>query len=191
MGLDAVLLAYVEISNTEGGRDFCWRCVNVDWVVAGNPHRAGKNLLVLEVQECSRSAQVVQLTFRSTTPGMPSQVMATAADGFKSLTESRKKISIKDMRLPWRPIYDILSQDLFLTRRQFEYTCVILRISSTRPYISPPRQLPWVMGYIAANSRRFFHPAATNEMLSVFVPLLNGTDLDVSTFLHLPNRHWF
>ncbi|KAJ6574791.1 hypothetical protein B0H19DRAFT_1254444 [Mycena capillaripes] len=96
-----------------------------------------------------------------TTPGMPSQVMATAADGFKSLTESVKKISIKDIRLPWRPIYDILSQDLFLTRRQFEYT-----------------QLPWVMGYIAANSRRFFHPAATNEMLSVFVPLLNATDLD-------------
>ncbi|KAJ6627245.1 hypothetical protein B0H10DRAFT_1941394 [Mycena sp. CBHHK59/15] len=41
-----------------------------------------------------------------------------------------------------------------------------------------PRQLPWVMGYIAANSRRFFHPAAANEMLSVFVPLINGTDLN-------------
>ncbi|KAJ7785985.1 hypothetical protein B0H16DRAFT_1488812 [Mycena metata] len=99
--------------------------------------------------------------YLSTTPGMPSQVMATCADGFKSLTESAKKISIKDLRLPWRPIYDILSQELFLTRRQFEYT-----------------QLPWVMGYIAANTRRFFHPAAANEMLSVFVPLLNGTDLD-------------
>ncbi|KAJ7783436.1 hypothetical protein DFH07DRAFT_995453, partial [Mycena maculata] len=97
----------------------------------------------------------------STTPGMPGQVMATCADGFKTLTQSVKKISIKDMRLPWRPVYDILSQDLFLTRRQFEYT-----------------QLPWVMGYIAANSRRFFHPAAANEMLSVFIPLLNGTDLD-------------
>ncbi|KAJ7275353.1 hypothetical protein B0H12DRAFT_1086888 [Mycena haematopus] len=99
--------------------------------------------------------------YLSTTPGMPTQVMATCADGFKSLTESVKKVSIEDMRLPWRPIYDILSHDLFLTRREFEYT-----------------QLPWVMGYIAANSRRFFHPAATNEMLSVFVPLLNGTDLD-------------
>ncbi|KAJ7042558.1 hypothetical protein C8F04DRAFT_1076309 [Mycena alexandri] len=99
--------------------------------------------------------------YLSTTPGMPSQVMATCADGFKSLTESVKKISIEDMRLPWRPIYDILSKDLFLTRRQFEYT-----------------QLPWVMGYIAANTQRFFHPAASNEMLSVFVPLLNGTDLD-------------
>ncbi|KAJ7225820.1 hypothetical protein GGX14DRAFT_422501 [Mycena pura] len=97
----------------------------------------------------------------STTPGMPTQVMAAAADGFRSLTESTKKISVKDMRLPWRPIYDILSQELFLTRRQFEYT-----------------QIPWVMGYIAANSQRFFHPAAISDMLSVFVPLINGTDLD-------------
>jgi proteasome activator subunit 4 len=35
------------------------------------------------------------------------------------------------------------------------------------------------MGYIGANTRKFFHPAAANEMLSVFVPLLNGTDLNV------------
>ncbi|KAJ7102239.1 hypothetical protein B0H15DRAFT_813790 [Mycena belliarum] len=99
--------------------------------------------------------------YMSTTPGMPNQVMATCADGFRTLTESTKKISIGDMRLPWRPVYDILSKELFLARRQFEYT-----------------QLPWVMGYIGANSRRFFHPAAANEMLSVFVPLFKGTDLD-------------
>ncbi|KAF7306649.1 Membrane protein [Mycena indigotica] len=97
----------------------------------------------------------------SVLPGAPTPVMAAAADGFKALTSSTKKISIKDMRLPWRPIFDILSKEMFLTRRQFEYT-----------------QIPWVMGYIAANSRRFFHPAAINEMLSVFVPLINGTDLD-------------
>ncbi|KAJ7071321.1 hypothetical protein C8F01DRAFT_1216892 [Mycena amicta] len=97
----------------------------------------------------------------SVMPGMPTQVMAAAADGFKALTESTKKISIKDMRLPWRPIFDVLSKEMFLTRRQFEYT-----------------QVPWVMGYIAANSRRFFHPAAINDILSEFVPLINATDLD-------------
>lgn len=36
------------------------------------------------------------------------------------------------------------------------------------------------MGYIAENARRFFHPAAINEMLSTFVPLIDGTKLDVS-----------
>ncbi|KAH7880399.1 uncharacterized protein C8R40DRAFT_1165366 [Lentinula edodes] len=95
------------------------------------------------------------------TPGMPAQIIATCADGFKILTQSKKKISIEDLRLPWKPIYNILSQDLFLSRRQFEYT-----------------QLSWCMGYIAENSRRFFHPAAIDEMLSTFIPLINGSQLD-------------
>nr|GAT49743.1 membrane protein [Mycena chlorophos] len=97
----------------------------------------------------------------SVMPGMPTSVMAAAADGFKSLASSTKKITIKDMRLPWRPIFDVLSKEMFLTRRQFEYT-----------------QIPWVFVYVAANSRRFFHPAAINDMLSVFLPLHNATDLD-------------
>ena len=58
----------------------------------------------------------------STTPGMPTQIVATCADGIKWLTRSKKKLSIKDMRLPWRPIYDLLSKDLFLKRREFEYS---------------------------------------------------------------------
>ncbi|KAF8640852.1 hypothetical protein AX17_000500 [Amanita inopinata Kibby_2008] len=97
----------------------------------------------------------------STTPGMPTQVMATCADGFKWLTRSKKKLSVDDMRLPWKPIYNLLSEDLFLKRREFEYT-----------------QLSWCMGYIASNSRRFFHPAAIEDMLSTFVPLMDGTDVD-------------
>lgn len=56
----------------------------------------------------------------STTPGMPSNVVATLADSLQSLTRSKKKLSIDDMRLPWKPIFKILSKDLFLTRRQFE-----------------------------------------------------------------------
>jgi proteasome activator subunit 4 len=60
----------------------------------------------------------------SVTPGMPTPIIATCADGFKVLTKSKHKITIDDMRLPWKPVYDILSQDLFLSRRQFEYTLV-------------------------------------------------------------------
>ncbi|KAF8058272.1 hypothetical protein FPV67DRAFT_1786012 [Lyophyllum atratum] len=94
-------------------------------------------------------------------PGMPTQVVATCADAFSNLTKSKKKITIEDMRLPWKPIYDILKADLFLTRRQFEYT-----------------QLSWCMGYLADHARRFFSPAAIEEMLSTFVPLIDGTKLD-------------
>jgi hypothetical protein len=56
-------------------------------------------------------------------------------------------------------------------------------------------QLSWCMGYIADSARKFFHPGAINDMLSTFVPLIDGTNLDVSAdpFMNLivlthPNR---
>jgi len=61
----------------------------------------------------------------STTPGISTQVLATCADGFKALTRSKNKVTIEDMRLPWFPIFQILKSDLFLTRREFEYTSVL------------------------------------------------------------------
>ncbi|KAK2462050.1 hypothetical protein APHAL10511_006513 [Amanita phalloides] len=118
-----------------------------------------------------RRIKLAKLYFHvSTTPGMPNHIVATCADGFKWLVRSKTKLSIKDMRLPWRPIYDLLSQDLFLKRREFEYT-----------------QLSWFMGYIAGYGSRFFHPAAIEDMLTTFVPLMDGTNLDVmlSSQFHL------
>ncbi|KAH9487110.1 Proteasome activator complex subunit 4 [Psilocybe cubensis] len=118
----------------------------------------------------------------SITPGLATQIIATCADAFKVLTRSKYKITIDDMRLPWKPIYDILSQDLFLRRRQFEYT-----------------QLSWCMGYIADNSRKFFHPAAINDMLATFLPQFDGTKLDsilateyyLVTFLPLSHPQYY
>jgi proteasome activator subunit 4 len=55
-----------------------------------------------------------------TTPGTPTHIVSTCVDGLVALTRSKKKISVEDLRLPWKPIFDILSKDLFLTRRQFE-----------------------------------------------------------------------
>jgi proteasome activator subunit 4 len=49
------------------------------------------------------------------------------------------------------------------------------------------------MGYIADHARRFFHPAAIDEMLSTFVPLIDGSKLDVSCpfggFFNTYERH--
>jgi proteasome activator subunit 4 len=97
----------------------------------------------------------------ATLPAMPTQVVAVCADALRNLVKSSKVVTVEDLRLPWRPIYDILHKDIYLSRRQFEYT-----------------QLSWIMGYIASNSRRFFHPAAIDEMLSTFVPQINGTDIN-------------
>lgn len=115
----------------------------------------------------------------SIVPGMPMQVVASCADGFRLLTRSKKLLTIEDLRLPWKPIYDILSQDLFLTRRQFEYTYVLWRKCCPTRADSISSQLSWCMGYIADNARKFFHSNAINDLLSTFVPLIDGTNLDV------------
>ncbi|KZT40114.1 hypothetical protein SISSUDRAFT_983884 [Sistotremastrum suecicum HHB10207 ss-3] len=95
------------------------------------------------------------------TPGMPMHVVATGVDGLQLLTHSKKKLSIKDMRLPWKSIYVILKKDLFLSRRQFEIS-----------------QVPFYLGTVAESSRRFFHPACIPEMLDEFIPGLNGCSLN-------------
>ncbi|KAF8998336.1 hypothetical protein BDZ89DRAFT_1105652 [Hymenopellis radicata] len=112
----------------------------------------------IPVQKRIRLAKIY--FYVATIPGMSTQMVATCSDAFKLLTKS-KKLSVDDMRLPWKPVYDILAADLFLSRRQFEYT-----------------QLSWLCGYIAEHARRFFHPAAINDMLSTFVPQINGINLN-------------
>jgi hypothetical protein len=65
------------------------------------------------------------------TPGMPGYLLSTWADGVGVLIRSKKKLCIDDMRLPWKPIYELLKNDLFLSRRQFEIrydtVCIFLR----------------------------------------------------------------
>lgn len=96
-------------------------------------------------------------------PGMPADVVSACMDTLAMLTRSKKKLSIEDLRLPWRPVYDILSRDLFLKRRQFEIS-----------------QTTFNMAYVAENSRKFFSPACIDEMLQEFVPHIIGSNLDVS-----------
>lgn len=45
------------------------------------------------------------------------------------------------------------------------------------------------MGHITDRVRRFFHPAAINDMLAAFVPGINGTDLNVGC-LHSGCSSW-
>jgi proteasome activator subunit 4 len=59
------------------------------------------------------------------TPGMHLHIVATAADTLEWLTRSRNKLNVNDLRLPWMPLFDVLSRDLFLTRRQYEVRYVL------------------------------------------------------------------
>jgi hypothetical protein len=47
------------------------------------------------------------------------------------------------------------------------------------------------VAFITGIVRRFFHPSAIDEMLSVFVPMLNGTDLDVCIYVSCENTNSF
>jgi hypothetical protein len=65
----------------------------------------------------------------ATLPGMPIHIVATVSDGLQVLTRSKKKLTIEDLRLPWKPLFNIIDNDLFLSRRQFEIRCVISLLS--------------------------------------------------------------
>lgn len=117
-----------------------------------------------------------------TTPGLPSHILSVAADALNVLTRSKKKLSIEDIRLPWKPVFDLLSKELFLSRRKFELKSVLswLLLCPSWPSMEFS-QIPAYMGYIADCVRRFYHPVAAEAMLEIFLPLFNGTDLDVRT----------
>ena len=67
---------------------------------------------------------LVKLYFHlCTTPGLPLHIIAACSDALDTLTRSRKKLSVQDVRLPWMPLFEALRSDLFLTRRQFEVRC--------------------------------------------------------------------
>jgi proteasome activator subunit 4 len=46
--------------------------------------------------------------------------LAGSADIFRFLTRSKNKLTIEDMRLPWKPLYEIFHKTLFYSRREFE-----------------------------------------------------------------------
>ena len=59
------------------------------------------------------------------------------------------------------------------------YHATTLGAASNHTCIS---QTSWYMGYVAETVRRFFHPAAIDEMLSTFIPMIDGTSLSVSLY---------
>ncbi|KAG8888929.1 hypothetical protein FRB98_006471 [Tulasnella sp. 332] len=94
-------------------------------------------------------------------PGMPLHVVTAASDTLQVLIRSKKKLTVEDMRLPWKPIWDILSKDFFLSRRQFEIT-FLKSILATQYYLntflplSHPTWLPMMMRlWSSINSEMF------------------------------------
>ena len=108
---------------------------------------------------------------------MPADTVSSCMETLAMLTRSKKKLSIDDIRLDWRPVYNILSRDLFLRRRQYEYRYA--RVLFLYIILKEDSQLSYNMAYVAENTRKFFSPACIDEMLQEFVPHIIGSNLDV------------
>lgn len=71
------------------------------------------------------------------------------------LINSDRTLSVWDFRIPWRPLYDALYEELFphpsrLSRHAFNLAPTLLNVAET--------------------AQRFFHPAEMDEMLEVMLP---------------------
>ena len=74
-----------------------------------------------------KRAALVRIYFEvAVLPSMPPSTVNTAVEGLAYLVRSKKKLSIDNLRLPWKPVYKMLSRELFLSRRKFEIKYVDL-----------------------------------------------------------------
>ncbi|PWN54156.1 hypothetical protein IE53DRAFT_24314 [Violaceomyces palustris] len=94
-------------------------------------------------------------------PGMDTRLIELAANMCMTLIESKKRITIKDLILPWRPLYNILEKELFPKQRRTGLT----NISET-------------LLDLAEFAQRFFPASEADEMLRTFLPKMDGSNLN-------------
>ncbi|PWN28316.1 hypothetical protein BDZ90DRAFT_250757 [Jaminaea rosea] len=90
-------------------------------------------------------------------PGLDVRLIELCANMAITLLEPRRKISIKDLTLPWRPLYDLLSHHLFPKARATGLT----GLSNT-------------LMDLAGIAQRFFPPSDADDMLEEMLPQLDG-----------------
>ncbi|SNX83239.1 related to BLM10 - proteasome activator subunit [Melanopsichium pennsylvanicum] len=94
-------------------------------------------------------------------PGLNTRCVELAANMCITLIENKKKLDIKDLTLPWRPLYNILEKELFPKRRRTGLT-----------------NIADVLLDLAETSQRFFPASETDEMLRTFLPKMDGSNLN-------------
>lgn len=77
-----------------------------------------------------------------------------------TLLEPKKRIDIRDLQLPWRPLYNILERELFPKQRKTGLTTISASLLN-----------------LAEFCQRFFPPHEASAMLATFLPRLNGSKL--------------
>ncbi|KAI5481022.1 proteasome activator subunit 4 [Pseudohyphozyma bogoriensis] len=91
-------------------------------------------------------------------PGLDTRLVDVAAGMAMGLLESKKRISIVDLQLPWRKIWVLLEKELFPKQRKTGITNVSSTLLSLTEF-----------------AQRFFPPHEIPSMLSLFLPRLSSS----------------
>lgn len=94
-------------------------------------------------------------------PGMDPRIIETAANTCMTLLANKKRLDIEDLQLPWEPLYRVLELELFPKKRKTGITNISLTLLTLTEY-----------------SQRFFPPHEIPNMLSTFLPRLDGSSLN-------------
>ncbi|ETS62890.1 hypothetical protein PaG_02652 [Moesziomyces aphidis] len=94
-------------------------------------------------------------------PGLNTRCIELAANMCITLIENKKKCDIRDLVLPWKPLYAILEKELFPKRRRTGLT----NISD-------------VLLDLAETAQRFFPASDADDMLRTFLPKMDGSNLN-------------
>lgn len=95
------------------------------------------------------------------TPGLEPRIVDLSSNMAQTLLESKKRINIHDLVLPWKPLYDLLEQELYPKQRKTGLTNIANNLMT-----------------LADTAQRFFPPHEAPNMLATFLPWLNGQNLD-------------
>ena len=99
-------------------------------------------------------AKLVMLYYEiAVLPGMDARLIDVAASMGMALLESKKKIDINDLQLPWKPIYSVLEKELFPKQRKTGMTNISATLLNLTEF-----------------SRRLFPPHEISAMLKCFLP---------------------
>lgn len=93
--------------------------------------------------------------------GMDPRIIETAASTCMTLLANKKRLDINDLQLPWAPLYHVLELELFPKKRKTGITNISLTLLTLTEYC-----------------QRFFPPHEIPNMLSIFLPRLDGSSLN-------------
>jgi len=94
---------------------------------------------------------------------MEARIAEVTAKMCMTLLDGKRRSSIADLVLPWRPLYTLLERELFPKQRKTGMTTISDTLLDLAEY-----------------AQRFFDPREAEEMLKEMLPMMDGSSINVS-----------